>query len=258
MKKILLALTLSLLMVSCTNNPTKTDHPVAQELLVSNQIIVGISPDYPPFENLNIKGEIEGFDIDMLNSVIEILNKNEELNLTVTWKSMDFDTIVGALQASQIDIGVSGFTYDASRDVYFSLPYIISQQVVVAKDDAGINSSSDLKGKKVGVQSGTTGEEAAGEIEGVSLVSLADAQQLFAQLQTNAIDAVVIDKAVGDSYVKNNSGYFVLPEPLIDENMSIIVNKKAVNLQKALDKAIAEFLASDKYADLLNKWEISQ
>jgi len=257
MKKIILMLVLLVMIVGCTKETTSTN-ALVNELLVKDQIIVGISPDYPPFEDLSTSGEIIGFDVDMMNEVLSILNKNEELNLKVTWKSMDFDTIIGALQTKQIDIGVSGFTYDADRDVYFTTPYIISQQVIVVSVTSGINDVVALEGKKIGVQSGTTGEGAAEEIVGAKLVSLTDAQQLFAQLQTNAIDAVVIDKAVADNFIKNNNGFVLVSEPLIDENMSIIIGKGNTNLQVALDKAIQEFIQSGKYQELLTKWEIEQ
>ena len=258
MKKVLVLLAVAVLLtVGCNGQVVDQEKGLVKELLTNDQIIVGISPDYPPFESIDNNGEIEGFDVDLMNALLEYINKDNGLTLAVTWKSMDFSTIVGALQAQQIDIGVSGFTYDPDRDVYFSTPYIVSQQVVVVSNDSGITSLDGLAGKKIGVQTGTTGEGAAQEISGATLVSLTDAMQLFAQLTTQAIDAVVIDKAVADGFVKNNN-CVVLDTPLIDENMSIIIAKANVNLQQAIDAAIGEFVKTDQYQALLKKWEIEQ
>ena len=257
MKKTFIIVSLLLVLIACTKQPQTLDNPLTAELLVSEQLIIGISPDYPPFEDIDTEGNIIGFDVDLTTQVVNILNKAQGTNLTLVWQSMDFSTIVGALQAQQIDIGVSGITYDPDRDVYFSVPYISSQQVVVVNVDSSISTLSDLNGKKIGVQTRTTGESAAGEITGVKLVSLTDANQLFAQLKTSAIDAVIIDKAVGENYVKNNAA-ILLSEPLINEDMSIIIAKNKPHLQQALDAAITEFMKTDEYQKLLKKWDIAQ
>lgn len=256
-KKIFGMILVLLIIVGCNSNQSTSSNGLISELLTNDQIIVGISPDYPPFEDLNTQGEIEGFDVDLMNELIVFINENENLQLKVTWKSLDFDNIIGALQSEQIDIGLSGFTYDPSRDVFFSVPYIVSQQVVVVNTDSGIKSINDLSGKKIGVQTGTTGESAAQEISEAKLVSLSDAMQLFAQLQTQTVDAVVIDKAVGENYIKSNNAT-ILTEPLIDENMSIIIGKKNSNLQKVIDAAISEFVKTPNYQQLLEKWSIEQ
>ena len=257
MKKLLIVLALLLLIIGCTSKEVN-DNPILQELLVKDQIIIGVSPDYEPMEFLDTSGNIVGFDIDLMEALIVIINEDNNLNLKLTWKSMDFDTIIGALQTKQIDIGVSGFTYDADRDVFFSVPYMYSQEVAVVAIDSNITSVADLNGKKVGAQSGTTGEEAANSIANAKVVSLTDAQQLFAQLQTKAIDAVIIDKPVADNFVKNSSGYTILSEALIDENTSIIIDKANVNIQKMIDAAITKFIATKEYQALLEKWDIAQ
>ncbi len=257
MKKLLGVLALLLVLGACTNK-TVSDNPIIQELLVKDQLIIGVSPDYEPMEFLDTSGKIVGFDIDMMEALIVIINEDNNLNLKLTWKSMDFDTIIGALQTKQIDIGVSGFTYDPQRDVFFSVPYMNSQEVAVVAVDSGITTVTELNGKKVGAQSGTTGEDAANDIPQAKVVSLTDAQQLFAQLQTKAIDAVIIDKPVADNFVKSNKGYVIINEALIDENTSIIIDKANVNLQKMIDAAISKFIKTAEYQALLKKWEIAQ
>ena len=256
MKKVLIIIALLLSLVACSKTQD-SDNPLINELLVNDQLIIAISPDYPPYEDYDNQGNIIGFDVDLMNELIVYINKEYDVDLKLTWKDMAFDTIVGALQTKQIDLGVSGFIYDPERKVYFSTPYLVSQQVVVVNSDSGINSVADLNGKKVGAQTGTTGEDVANDIEGATVVSLSDANQIFAQLQTNAIDALVIDKPVADNYVAANSAV-ILNETLLDEETSIIVHPDNVNLQKAIDFAIGEFLTTDAYKQLLQKWEIEQ
>lgn len=251
MKK-LLCLVMVLLLVGCSS-PVKETGGMASELLVSDQLIIGTSPDYPPFESLDTDNQLVGFDIDLMNAVVAVVNQQNNTNLVITWKQMDFTIIIGALQANQIDIGVSGFTYDAERDVLFSTPYIYSQQVVVVNNDSNIESISDLTGKKIGVQTGSTGEGAVGDLDNITIVSVSDVAQLFAQLKTKAIDAFVLDKAVAENYVLSNDAK-ILNEVLVDENMSIIIAKSKTGIQKAIDAALAEYMDSEAYQELLVKW----
>ena len=255
MKKVLIIIVL-LLTVAC-GKPATSDNPLLNELLTSDQLIIAISPDYPPYEDYDNQGNIIGFDVDMMNELILIINEENGVDIKITWKDMAFDTIVGALQTQQIDLGVSGFTYDPERNVFFSKPYLVSKQVVVVNSDSGITKVADLNGKKVGAQTGTTGETVANDIEGATVVSLSDANQIFAQLQTNAIDALVIDKPVADNFVSSNNAV-ILNETLLDEETSIIVHPDNTNLQKAIDSAITKFLSTDTYQQLLKKWEIAQ
>jgi arginine/lysine/histidine transporter system substrate-binding protein len=255
MKKLLMLAVCALLLVGCTTKPTTELTPLQKELLDSTKLILGTSPDYPPFESLNTAGELEGFEIDMMNEVIKIFNEDNKVNLAIEWKTMDFSTIIGALQANQIDVGVSGFTYDPARDVYFVTPHIISQQVVVVQTASSIKTLKDLEGKKIAASLGTTGETAAKNIASAEVVTLNDFPTAFANLKTGAVDAVVADLAVAENYAQAN-GYYVVPEALIDENMSLIVSKTKANLQTALDAAVEKFMASTTYQDLLVKWEL--
>ena len=73
-------------------------------------ILIGISPDYPPFDDLTTDGQLTGFDYDMGEWLFTWLNENG-YNYKHEWKQMSFDTIISSIQTDQIDLGISGFTY---------------------------------------------------------------------------------------------------------------------------------------------------
>lgn len=258
MKKILLSLLVLLLIAGCggTANTTEEATDFTADLLTTDKIIVATSPDYPPFENLTTSGEIEGFDIDLMNALLDIINEDNGTNLEVEWKQLDFNSIIGALQADQVDIAVSAFSYSEDRDVWFSNTYLTSAQVVLVKADSDITTAEGLSGKNIGVQSGSTGETAANEIEGATVTSLNDANLLVAQLKTNAFDAIVLDSAVAKAYV-DSEGLVQLETPLLDESLGIISNHDNAQLAEVLNAAIDKFLATDDYQALLTKWELN-
>ena len=215
----------------------------------AKNIVIGISPDYPPYVDLTAVGKITGFDYDMGEWVFKWLNDNG-YNYSHEWKQMAFDTIISAIQADQVDIGISGFSYDPERKVLFSEPYFESAQVAIARvDEADLNSADDLKGKNIGVQLGTTGESAANEIEGAKVQAIEDMGICVESLKGGALDAVIMDSAVAANYAATGD-YKILDGALVDEHNYIIAKEGNTELMDALNKAIDAFLKSDECSNL--------
>lgn len=245
MKKLLaliMALFMAVSLAGCnsgSNNKTK--------------LIIGISPDYAPYESLNSKGEMEGFDIDMTKELIKIMNKQGG-NYTYEFSQMSFSTIISAVNSGSVDLGISGFTYDKKRKVLFSTNYYLkSAQVVIVKAGSSYTSASQLKGKTVGAQLGATAEEAAKSITGVTVKTEEDVKILVEELKAGSIDALVLDEGVANQYVKTGS-YTLLPEKYLESENKIIAKQGNTSLMKKVDKALAEFIKSKKYTQLREKW----
>lgn len=218
-------------------------------------ILIGISPDYPPFESLNNNNEMEGFDIDMVEELVRIMNENGG-NYDREFRQMGFETIVTAINTGQVDLGISGFTYDEKRDVAWSSPYNDSKQVALVNADSEIKTTDDLKGKSIGVQLGSTAEVAVKEIENVIVRAVADVKILIETLKAGGIDAIVLDEAVARSY-QENAGFVMIDEALLDEQNYIIAKKTgSEELMHDLNAAIEQFIASQKYTELKEKWGI--
>ena len=222
----------------------------------AKNIVIGISRDYPPYDDLTADGKITGFDYDMGEWVFKWLNDNG-YNYTHEWKQMAFDTIISAIQADQVDIGISGFSYDPERKVLFSEPYFESAQVAIARvDEADLNTIKDLTGKNIGVQLGTTGESAANEIEGAKVQAIEDMGICVESLKGGALDAVVMDSAVAANYAATGD-YKVLEGALVDEHNYIIAKEGNTELIDALNKAIEAFLKSDECSKLKSQYGLN-
>ena len=135
-------------------------------------ITIGISPDYAPYESLNKDGDIVGFDPDMVELFEEYLNEDSDVIYSLEFKQMDFDNIITQIQGDQIDLGISGFSYDPQREVEWSDPYLGSSQVAILPADSDITSIEQLEGKSLAVQTGSTGEKAANEVKDAKISGL--------------------------------------------------------------------------------------
>ena len=127
------------------------------KLLTDGKLVIGTSPDYPPFENLE-NGEFVGLDMEIAKAI------GEKLGLEGEFKSLQFDAIIPAVAAGgQVDMGISGFTVDPDRakEIDFSSTYYIDDQAIAAMKDGAItaeNADEALAKATIAIQSGTSGE----------------------------------------------------------------------------------------------------
>ena len=157
---------------------------------------------------------------------------------------MSFDNIITQIQGDQIDIGISGFTYDEEREVEWSDPYIKTAQVAVVPNGSSIASVDDLVGKKLAAQTGATGEIAANEVEGAEVSSVQNVQDIFTGLAANQYDAAIVDLGVAKQYV--SSGNFTMIDgSLLDEENYVIAKKgnteiieRSINVSKHLSQVM--------------------
>jgi ABC-type amino acid transport/signal transduction systems, periplasmic component/domain len=219
-------------------------------------LTVGISPDYAPYESLDKNGNIIGFDIDMVKLFEGYLKEEEGVDYKLEFKQMDFDNIVTQIQGDQIDLGISGFTYDEKREVEWSNPYLGSSQVAVLPKDSKITKVSELEGKKLAAQTGATGETAAKDVKGAEVVGMKNVQDIFNGLAAHQFDGAVVDLGVAKNYV-NNGEFKMLNESLLDEKNYIIAKKGNTEVIDKINKCIAKFVASEDYKKLCEKYDLS-
>ena len=238
--------------VSLTACSSGTSTAASSASAKAKNIVIAISPDYPPFDSLTADGKLEGFDYDMGEWIFNWLDNNG-YNYTHEWKQMSFDTIVSAIQTDQVDLGISGFTYAEDRKVLFSDPYYDSAQVAIVPTNSTITTKDDLKGKKIGAQMGTTGETCANAIEGAQVQAVEDMGVVMETLKSGGLDAVILDIAVAENYAATGN-FKILDGSLLDENVYVIAKEGNTELMTPINKALAAFLASDDFKTYKAKW----
>jgi len=218
----------------------------------SGKLIFGSDTSFPPFESMN--GNVaEGFDVDLAAAIAK------QIGLTSDFKSYKFDTLIPTLVAGgKFDAIMSGMTINADRqkEIDFSNPYIDSNQSVAVKNSSTAKSAADLAGKKIGVQSGTTGQQWAKEnIKGATLVPFDDVLSAFSALQAGKVEAVVNDLPVSAAVVKDATrGLKIIQEIPTGEQYGIGVSKANPDLLKAINDALAKLKASGEYDTIYKKW----
>lgn len=245
LKKILgltLAAMMTMSLVGCSSNGGEGgDSETAdklQQIKDAGVLKVGTSAEYSPYEfHKVVDGEdkIVGFDDFMVQEIAK------DMGVKVEYTDMDFDGLLGALQADKVDIVLAGMTPDETRkkSVDFSEIYYTNSNVcIVAKGkEDSIKSSEDLKNLKVGVQKGTTqADYVTSDKEGC--LGISDATQLkkipdlMLELQNGKIDVIVTGKAVAEINVKNYKNVAIGNTTVGDE----VAETAAAAMKKSDDK----------------------
>ena len=145
-----------------------------------------------------------------------------------------------------------------------SEPYYDNTQVLVVKADSGYASSSDLAGKVVAVQLGTSGEALLqGDLADLSssfadVVTCNSFLTCFTELAGGAVDAVFVDMPVAASYVAKNEGFAIIDENLGAEQYGIAFRSGDGELCAQVEAAVQALVANGTYAAIANKPEYAE
>lgn len=180
--------------------------------MATEKFVVGTDAAWAPFEWVSAKGEILGFDVDVMR-MIAILEGYE-----IEIQDIAFDSIIPAVIAGKLDIGASGFTITAERAqvVDFSSPYWSSDQTVLVRADSGLNVVTALMpGRKVGAQRGTTGafwveDNLIAKGVAVELVLYETYPEAIMDLIAGRLDAVIQDEAPSQQAARQYPGQLLI------------------------------------------------
>jgi ABC-type amino acid transport substrate-binding protein len=218
----------------------------------SGQLIVGTDATYPPFEMVNTaSGLPEGFDIDIMSAICRINGWKPEFIVT------PFDGIISGLKSKKYDVVISAMTITPQREaiVAFTQPYYLAGQIVaVPIDDSLIKSIDDLKGRKVGVQLGTTGERMAKSITGLSVFSFDNIGAAFIDMENGQVDAVLNDFPTTMEYIRLKGKAKTVGELLSNEYYGIALRKDDSELLLKVDSALQIIKSSGEYDKIYQKY----
>ena len=242
MKKILalvMVAVLAIAMVAC-GAPTEKD-----------VLTMGTNAAFPPYEFVDENNNVAGIDAEIAAAVAEKLGMELEI------KDMAFDSLITAVSSGAVDVVLAGMTVTPEREesVNFSESYATGIQVVIVKEDSAIATIDDLAGKKIGVQTGTTGDIYCAGDYGEDAVARYDNGALaVAALQNGQVDCVVIDNEPAKAFVAANEGLKILDTEYITENYAAAIAKENTELLEKFNAALAELKAEGKLDEIIGKY----
>ena len=229
------------------------------KIQANKKLVLGTSPDYPPFEFLvseGGKGNVVGADIELAKKLAEKMGVELEI------KTIDFDALIPALQSGKVDVVITGMspTEERKKNIDFSDIYFQGKNgVIVKKGDAGkYKTEDDLKKAKLGVQKGSTQETYIKDtLKVTGYKGLTAVPDLVMDLKNGNVDAIVLnDKVAGINATKYDGVEIVKDIKMTsageEEAMAIAVKKgDNKDLIELMNKVIKDLNASGEYYKIL-------
>lgn len=258
MKKILLSMLSILLLSGCT--ASNTNEITLQDIKDRGTLVLGTSPDYPPFEFYDPKsGDIIGFDVAIAQAIADDLGVKLEI------KPMSFDMLVESVKNNQVDLVLAGMSPNDKRKevIAFSDIYFDNEMVFLVKNSnkALVDTKEALAKATIGSQMGsihTIDEaDAAGDIKNVK--KLGTMNELVQNLLADSVDAVIIGKQVANQYINLHPDLAVvaIPIDLQIEGMAVALAQNTPELTEHINKLIKQFEADGSFEKWMNEAYLS-
>ena len=222
-----------------------------EEIEADGKLVVATNATFPPYEFRDDNGNFAGIDIEIIQAV------GEYLGLEVEITDIEFDAIITSVSSGKADIGIAGMTVteDRLKNVDFSDTYATGRQVVITAKDSGINGVADLAGKKVGVQTGTTGDIYASDDSSIgSVEQFNSGTEAVLALSQGKVDAVIIDNEPAKKYIEKYDNLVIIDEEYTEEEYAMCIAKGNTELVEKINEALKALEESGELKKIIDKY----
>jgi len=229
----------------------------------SSVLRIGTNANFPPFESINDKGELIGFDIDMGRAL------GEKLMRRVQFKEYDFDALILALNKGQIDIILSGLSITESRQKEIAMVAYQGEPLTEisflfwhhvpdnATSFSAIKQIAIARKLAVSVQSGHYLEEFL-QGEGIPVKPLAGPPEQILDIKYGKSLAAAVDSTVGKKLDSEHEGIkgvvLPLPKEKWDLGYGVGIKKSNTALVEEITQAVATLKEDGTITKLSDKW----
>ena len=221
-----------------------------------NEFVLGLDDSFPPMGFRDDANEIVGYDIDLAKEVANRLGMKFRAQ-PIDWKVKEQE-----LNTGKIDCIWNGLSITPERleELSFTEPYLNNAQVVIVRADSGINSLSDLSGKVLGVQAGSSAADAINENPEFKaslkqIIDFNDNLMALNDLEISGLDGVAMDSVVAEYSLKvTGKPFVILSESLAPEQYGIAFKKDNTELRDKVQNALNEMAADGTVAKISEKW----
>jgi polar amino acid transport system substrate-binding protein len=220
----------------------------------NKELVVGSSATYRPFAYESPTKEIVGYDVDIIKAVAQ------KAGLQIKIVNTPFTGIFAALNNGDVDLVISGVTInDKRRQSYdFTMPYFEARQLIAVPQTSTAKTLKDLAGKKIGVVTGSSGDDTASREFGKTNPDIRRFEStpvVIAELANSGLDAAIGDNGVIAFRVQEHKQLKTVNDPSFPkEYFGIVVKQGNKALLDKLNTGLAAIKADGTYATLYKKW----
>ena len=243
---------LTSLAIACIASAQTTDLLAAAR--ASGVIRIANTQSSPPWSLIDDKLQPAGYDVEVAKEVVRRIGVAKVIFVADSFKNFVEGLKVGKYELVMNDLTP---TPERGKQVDFATAYGVEDfRIFVLNDNKDIKNKPDLKGKRVGVTTGTSNETwARAHLKDSDIRTYDNGGFVFNDLGNGRIDAVISSHFGGMKYATVNK----LPikevgEPLIYQLSAPAMAKGQTALREAVSKAVADMIADGTIDRLARKW----
>ncbi len=190
---------------SGTSNNTSANESSVSAIKKRGVLRVAVFGDLPPYGWVDDHGNRVGYDVRLARQMAK------DMGVKVKFTQVNANNRVDTLNSNKADIILANFTVTPERKqvVDFAKPYMKVSVGVVSPKNSPITSASQLKGKNLIVNKGTTAENYFTKKGGVDLLKFDSKTQQFNAFKNKRAAALADDNSYLYAWVKKNPNYTV-------------------------------------------------
>lgn len=227
-----------------------------QTIKSKGKLVLGLDDAFPPMGYRNENNEIVGYDIDLAKEVAK------RLGVELVLQPIDWNAKEQELNTGKIDCIWNGFTIteERAKNMAFTKPYLKNAQVLVVKKSAPYQTLTDLKGKSIGLQAGSSAAEALNSAADFkaslkNVVEFKDNLTALMDLEVGGVDAVIMDLIVANDNIKRaGKDYRILAESLSAEDYGVGFRKNDLALRDAVQATLEAMAKDGTLANITTQW----
>lgn len=221
------------------------------------KVVVGTNAEYAPFEYLDNDGNLTGFDHDLMEAIAA------EEGLELEWRDMPFDSLVGSMEAGDLQIiaAAIGPTEERAQSVEFSDVYYTGSQSIICREGESYNTFEALKQQSVAVLEGSMSDLIAsgenqnyGVVEDASVKRFKNASSAVMELKNGGVNAVIIDTIMAQIYCKQTDGIASFEIPGTEEDTVLCIQKGNTELVSIINSGLAKIKENGVYDELYTRY----
>jgi glutamate/aspartate transport system substrate-binding protein len=228
-------------------------------------VTMGVRESSIPMSYTTGDSRFDGYHVEVCRMILgDIKDKLGMNTLRINYQPVTSQNRVPLVQNGTVDIECGTTTNNANRakDVGFANTLYVEEVRIAVKANSGINSISQLAGKKVATTTGTTSVQLLRKHEKANGVNFdevfgKDHADSFLLLESGRADAFVMDGSIlagNIANAKNPKDFKIVGEVLSTEPIAIMVPKNDPEFKAAVNAAIAKIVANGKMPALWDKW----
>ncbi len=260
--KFTLAALIALVAVGASGCARRTAQNSWPRIKQTKKVVIGLDDSFVPMGFREKNGNLEGFDIDLAKAVFKLYGVKPDFQ-SIEWSMKETE-----MKNQTIDLIWNGYskTPERAKKVAFSNDYLVNHQLLVTKTKDHINSFADMRGKSLGVQTGSSGAAALDAnpkllkqyIKGQDPVLYDTFTNAFLDLNAGRIQGIFMDEVYARYYVAhqpNPSSYKILTSDGFDsEAFAVGMRKSDTELQAKINAGFKTLEKNGTMAKLKHKW----